>query len=59
MRCRKPPPEQFEGNIATEKARLRAQVAELDALLKKLRQLDTASFQVSEWLFSPELRAPE
>lgn len=59
MRCRKLPPEQVEDNIAAEKARLKAQVAELDALLKKLRQLDAASSHVSEWLFSAELRAPE
>jgi hypothetical protein len=31
---------------------------ERDALLKKARQLETASY-VSEWLFSPELHPPK
>jgi hypothetical protein len=57
-------PHTFEENIAAEKARLEAQVAQLnpgpeqDALLKKIRQLDTAA-HVSEWLTSPGLRPPE
>src|SRR6185295_10040328 len=48
----------FEENIAAEKAKLEAQVAKLkpgpqrDALLRKIRQLDTAA-HMSEWLSSP------
>jgi hypothetical protein len=54
----------FEENIAAEKARLEAQVAELspgpqrDELLKKIRQLETAS-HISEWLNSPGLQPPK
>jgi hypothetical protein len=54
----------FEENIAAEKAKLEAQVAKLkpgpqkDALLRKIRQLDTAA-HVSEWLSSPGLQPPE
>ena len=54
----------FAENIAAEKARLEAQVAglnpgpEQDALLKKIRQLETAS-RVSEWLASPGLQPPK
>jgi hypothetical protein len=54
----------FEENIAAEKAKLEAQVAKLkpgpqkDALLRKIRQLDTAA-HISEWLSSPGLQPPE
>jgi hypothetical protein len=53
----------FEDNIAAEKAKLEAQIAELrpgprvDALRKKIRQLDTAA-HMSEWLSSPGLQPP-
>jgi hypothetical protein len=54
----------FEENVAAEKARLKAQVAKLppgpqrDGLLKKIRQLETAS-HISEWLNSPGLQPPK
>jgi hypothetical protein len=54
----------FEANIAAEKAKLEAQLAKLkpgpqmDAVLKKIRQLDTAA-HMSEWLSSPGLQPPE
>jgi len=57
-------PHTFEGNIAAEKAKLENQIArprsgpEMDALLKKIRQLDTAS-HLSGWLQSPGLKTPE
>jgi hypothetical protein len=63
MQRRRSPPHTFEDNIANEKARLEAQAAQLkpgpqmDALLKKIRQLDTSS-HMSEWLSSPGLRTP-
>ncbi len=53
----------FEKNIAAEKAKLEAQVAELkpgperEALLKKMSQLETA-LHVNEWLSSPGLQPP-
>jgi hypothetical protein len=64
MQRRRSVPHTFEENIAAEKARLEAQVAQLkpgpqkDALLRKIRQLDTAA-HVSAWLLSPGLRPPE
>jgi hypothetical protein len=54
----------FEENIAAEKAKLEAQVAqlkpgpELDALRRKIRQLDTAA-HLSDWLSSPGLQPPK
>ena len=54
----------FEEDIAAEKAKLEAQVAkikhgaQMDALRKKIRQLDTAS-HMNDWLRSPGLRSPE
>jgi hypothetical protein len=54
----------FEENIAAEKARCEEALAstprgpQRDALIKKIRQLNTAS-HMSDWLKSPELRAPE
>jgi hypothetical protein len=64
MQRRRSIPHTFEENIAAEKAKLEAQVAKLkpgpqmDALLRKIRQLDTAA-HMSEWLSSPGLKAPE
>ena len=58
MQRRRSAPHTFEGNIAAEKAKLEAQLADLkpgpqmDALRKKIRQLDTAT-HMSEWLSSP------
>jgi len=63
QRRRRSIPHTFEDNIATEKAKLEAQLAplkpgpEMDALKKKIRQLETAS-HISEWLSSPGLRPP-
>lgn len=54
----------FQENIAAEKAKLEAQLAdlkpgcsEMDAIRKKIRQLETAS-HMSEWLSSPGLQTP-
>jgi hypothetical protein len=64
MQRRRSVPRTFEGNIAAEKAKLEAQVAklktgaEMDALRKKIRQLETAS-HMSEWLSSPGLHSPD
>ena len=64
MQRRQSLPHTFEENIAAEKAKLEAQVAQLkpgpqrDALLGKIRQLNTAS-HMSEWLRSPGLQPPE
>jgi hypothetical protein len=64
QRRRRSVPHTFEDQIAAEKAQLEAQVADLpygpkrDALLRKLRQLETAS-HMNEWLTSPGLRPPE
>jgi hypothetical protein len=63
-RRRRSSPHTFEQNIAAEKAKLEAELAKLrpgpqmDALHKKIRQLDTAG-HMSEWLSSPGLRPPE
>jgi hypothetical protein len=57
-------PRSFEDQIASEKAHLTEQAAKLshgpqkDRLLRKIRQLDTAS-HLSEWLSSPELASPK
>jgi hypothetical protein len=64
MQRRRSVPHTFEENIAAERAKLEAQIAQLkpgpqrDGLLKKIRQLDTAS-HMNEWLTSPGLRPPE
>ena len=64
QRRRRSAPHTFEENIAAEKAKLEAQVAQLkpspqrDGLLRKIRQLETA-LRVNEWLTSPGLRPPE
>jgi hypothetical protein len=63
MQRRRSAPHTFEGNIAAEKAKLEAQLADLkpgpqmDALRKKIRQLETAS-HMNEWLSSPGLQTP-
>jgi hypothetical protein len=63
QRHRRSVPHSFEDQIAAEKSRLEAQAADLppcpqkDALLKKIRQLETAS-HVNEWLTSPGLQPP-
>jgi hypothetical protein len=63
MQRRRSRPHTFEDNIAAEKAKLEAQLAglepgpQMDAHLKKIRQLETAS-HMSEWLSSPGLQAP-
>jgi hypothetical protein len=63
MQRRRFTPRTFDDQIAAEKAELKAQIAELkpgpqmDALRKKIRQLETAS-HVSEWLASPGLQSP-
>jgi cell division protein FtsB len=62
QRRRRSVPHTFEENIAAEKAKLEAQLAqlksgpEMDAIRKKIRQL-TAS-HMSEWLSSPGLQTP-
>jgi hypothetical protein len=57
-------PHSFQDRIATEKARCTERLAatpqgpDRDALIKKIRQLDTAS-QVNDWLQSPGLKSSE
>ena len=64
MQRRRSMPHTFEANIAAEKGKLEAQLTglkpgpEMDALRKKIRQLETAS-HMSEWLSSPGLRSPK
>jgi hypothetical protein len=64
MQRRQSVPHTFEENIAAEKARLEAQVAllkpgpQMDGLLKKIRQLETAA-HINEWLTSPGLQPPK
>ena len=61
MQRRRSVPHTFEENIAAEKAKLEAQIAQLkpgpqmDAVRKKIRQLETAS-HMSEWLSSPDYK---
>jgi cell division protein FtsB len=63
MQRRRSAPHTFNENIAAEKAKLEAQLAqlkhgpEMDAVRKKIRQLETAS-HMSEWLSSPGLQSP-
>jgi len=60
---RRSPPHTFKHQIA-EKARCEEHLAQTphspvrDALVKKIRQLDTAS-HMNDWLKSPELSPPE
>ena len=64
MQRRRSPAHTFEDQVAAEKKRLEEQAALLphgptkDALLRKIRQLDTAT-HMHDWLKSPELRPPE
>jgi hypothetical protein len=57
-------PRIFEENIAAEKAKLAAQIAQLrpgpqmDAVRRKLRQLDTAA-HLGDWLSSSGLQPPK
>ena len=54
----------FEQNIAVQKAKAEAELAKLepgpqkDALLNRIRQLDTAS-HISDWLSSPGSAQPK
>ena len=63
MQRRRSPIHTFEDQIAAEKARVEEQLVEIshgpqrDALLKKIRQLDTAS-HMNDWLRSPGLQPP-
>ncbi len=63
MQRRRSAPHTFEENIAAEKAKLEAQLAEskpgpqMDTLRGKIRQLETAS-HMNEWLSSPGLQSP-
>jgi hypothetical protein len=63
QRRRRSAPHTFEENIAAQKAKLEAQLSglkpgpQMDALRKKLRQLDTLS-HMSDWLSSPGLQSP-
>jgi hypothetical protein len=64
MQRRRSVPHTFEENLAAEKAKLEAQIAQLkpgpqrDGLLRKIRQLETA-LHMNEWLTSPGLQPPE
>jgi hypothetical protein len=64
QRRRQSIPHIFKENLATEKAKLEPQIAKLkpgperDALLKKIRQLDTAA-HLTDWLSSPGLQPPK
>jgi hypothetical protein len=64
MQRRRSVPHSFEGQIAAEKKRLAEQIAgtphgpQRDAIVKKIRQLDTAS-HMSDWLKSPGLKPPD
>ena len=64
MKNRRSVSQTFEDRIAAEKVRLEAQVANVahgpmrDAMLRKIRQLETAS-HVNEWLTSPGLQPPK
>jgi hypothetical protein len=63
MQRRRSAPHTFEENIAAQKAKLEAQLSglkpgpQMDALRKKIRQLDTLS-HMSDWLSSPGLQSP-
>jgi hypothetical protein len=64
MQRRRSAPHTFEGQIAAEKKRLEEQLTgtphgpERDAMVQKLRQLDTAG-HLNDWLRSPGLKSPE
>jgi hypothetical protein len=63
MQRRRSAPHTFEENIEAQKAKLEAQLSglkpgpQMDALRKKIRQLETAS-HMNEWLSSPGLQTP-
>jgi len=63
MQRRRSAPHTFEENIAAQKAKLEARLSglkpgpQMDALRKKIRQLDTLS-HMSDWLSSPGLQSP-
>jgi hypothetical protein len=63
MKRRRSQPHSFEDQIAAEKIRLQEQLAtsphgpQRDALVKKIRQLETAS-HMNDWLRSPGLQPP-
>jgi hypothetical protein len=63
MQRRRSAPRTCEENIAAEKAKLEVQLSglkpgpQMDALRKKIRQLDTLS-HMSDWLSSPGLQSP-
>jgi len=60
---RRSPPHCFDDQLATEKARLRAQFAnaprgpERDVLVEQISKIEAAS-RIDEWLSSPGLQAP-
>jgi hypothetical protein len=64
MQRRRSPAHTFEDQVAAEKSRLEEQAAllphgpEKDVLLRKIRQLDTAT-HMSDWLRSPGLQSPK
>jgi hypothetical protein len=64
MQRRRSQPHSFEAQIAAEKIRIQEHLAvtahgpQRDALVKKIRQLETAS-HMNEWLRSPGLQPPE
>jgi hypothetical protein len=64
MQRRRSVPHTFEENLAAEKAKLEAQIAqlkpgpEMDALHRKISQLDTAA-HLGDWLSSPGLQPPK
>jgi hypothetical protein len=64
MQRRRSQPHSFEDQISAEKIRLQEQLAltahgrQRDALVRKIRQLETAS-HMSEWLRSPGLQPPQ
>jgi hypothetical protein len=64
MQRRRSQPHSFEDQISAEKIRLQEQLSitahgpQRDALVRKIRQLETAS-HMSEWLRSPGLQPPQ
>jgi hypothetical protein len=51
--------EKWHNSLKQPRSRLKTfPTAERDALMRKARQLETAS-QMNQWLSSPELRPPE
>jgi len=64
MKRRRSKAHSFADQISAERAKAEGEAAKLppgpakDAMLKKIRQLDTAS-HVNEWLSSPGLKSPD